>query len=272
MSKRNITLLTMGAGNVIVLEETLKSFVRSGICNEVIYGEMLLFPSEDMEIINGYKEGYNLKSIKFPFNYILKNGFSAILNELASHATNDLVVYANTSEVIGEDMGITDIVSSNPDCNAFYFAHRSENHRWFRMYNRKDLYWSGRIHEELQGNFKPYHKPIFYMEDREKDLQDSFKAKVLNDFKEITYWHQLMKIVDEPTSLGGTNEGWVQFAKDTYDNMKKRISEKSGRYEMALAGDYEGYMNNVMTNPEFEKERFESNNMIAFQGDKIHLL
>jgi len=261
----------MGAGNVIVLEETLKSFVGSGICNEVIYGDLLLF-TEDREIVKGYEKKYNLKSIRFPFDYIFKNGFSAILNELATHATNDLVIYMNTSEVIGEDMGMEKIINSNTDCNTFHFAHKNENHRWYRCYNRHDLKWGGLIHEELQGEYKPYHKPVFYMEDREKDLGDSFKAKVLNDVKEILYWHQLMKIVDCPELLDGTNQGWVEFAKGTYDSMKGRLSKKCGRYEMFLEGDLSAYMNNVMTNPEFEKERFDSNKGIAFQGDKIHLL
>ena len=271
MINRGITLITMGAGNVIVLEETLKSFIGSGICNEVIYGDLLLF-SEDRKVVDGYKEKYNLKSIKYPFDYIFKFGFSSILNSLANHAKNDMVVYANTSEVIGEDLGITDIVNKNTDCNTFYFAHRKETHRWFRMYDRKDLSWSGLIHEELQGDFKPYHKPIFYMEDREKDMQDTFKAKVFNDVKEIVYWHQLIKIVEYPECLGGTNAGWVEFAKGTYDNMKQRLSQKNGRYEMFVEGNYEAYMNDVLTNPEFEKERFDSNSGIAFQGDKIHLV
>jgi len=270
MSK-GITLLTMGAGNILVLKETLKSFVGSGICNEVIYGDMLLFP-DDREVVKTYEKEFNLKSIKLPFDYIFKNGFSSILNLLADHAINDLVIYMNTSEIIGVDNDMEQIINDNPDCNTFYFGHSQEIHRWFRCYNRNELKWSGRIHEELQGEYRPYHKPIFIMEDLEKDMGDSLKAKILNDCKEIVYFQQYISIVDNPKLLAGTNVGWLTFSIDGYESFKYRLDKKGKRYEAFLEGDLEKYMNDVMTNPEFEKEMFESNFMIAFQGDKIHLL
>jgi hypothetical protein len=266
---RNISLLTMGAGNVLVLKETLKSF--KNICNEIIYGDMLLWEG-DREILKSYQSDYNLKIVEFTFNYIFKNGFSSLLNQLSSHASNDMVMYMNTSEVIDEDYGITKIINENPDCNSFYFTHRQENHRWFRTYNRHELKWGGRIHEQLSGDFRPYHKPIFMMKDLEKDLGDPLKAKILNCAKETVYWEQYTSIVDHPEMLEDTDPGWVSFCKSNYESMKERLKNKGARYKAFVDGDLKAYMHDVMTNPEFEKERFESNNLIAFQGDKIHLL
>lgn len=261
----------MGAGNVIVLEETLKSFVSKGICNEVIYGDLLLFP-EDRQIVKSYQEKYNLKFVKFPFNYIFKNGFASVLNELSAHATNDLVIYMNTSEIISVDNGIKKIIEENTDCNTFYFDHATDKHRWFRMYNRHDLKWSGVIHEEITGEFRPYHKPIFTMADLEKDLDNPLKAKVLNDVKELVYFTQYMRLIDEPNVQGSTNDGWLVFAKDNYESMRYRLIKKGKRYDAFQLGDLQMYMDDVMNNPEFEKERYETTSMIEFQGDKKYLL
>lgn len=265
----NCSLLCMGAGNVLVLKSTLESF--KNICNEVIYGDMLLWES-DREILKTYQDEYNLKIIPFEFNYIFKNGFSALLNKLSEYASNDIVMYMNTSEVVDEDYGIVDIIQNNPDCNSFYFTHRQENHRWFRTYNRHELKWGGRIHEQLAGEFRPYYKPIFMMKDLEKDLGDPLKAKILNCAKETVYWQQYISIVEHPEWLSETDPGWVKFCEDNYESMKDRLIKKGARYQAFIDGDLQAYMYDVMNNPEFEKERFESNNLIAYQGDKIHLL
>ena len=263
-----VTLLTMGAGNVKVLKETLKSF--SGVCNEVIYGNMLLFP-EDYEILKSYQKEFNLKIVDFPFNFIFKYGFSQLLNALANRATNDMVMYMNTSEVIDEDYGISDLIKNNSDCNAFYFIHRTDPHRWYRIYNRWQLHWSGLIHEQLIGEYNPYHKPVFMMADMEKDLDDPLKSKILNDVKEICYFQQYNTIVEHPERLGETNEGWLRFATNDYDSMKERLLKKGKRYDAFKLGRLDIYMDDVLTNPEFETERFESSLKIEFQGDPMFL-
>jgi len=268
--KRNISLLTMGAGNVIVLEETLKSFVQSGICNEVIYGDLLIFP-EDREILNTYIEPYNMKVVEFPFNYIFKNGFYSVLNALADKASNDLVIYMNTSEICSINHGINEIIDNNPECNTFYFDHATDPHRWYRCYNRHELKWSGMIHEEITGEFRPYHKPIFTMADLEKDLHSSFKAKVLNDIKEIVYFQQYKNLIDFPEKQGATNDGWLNFSKSNYQSMDDRLKLKGKRYEAFIEGDLYKYLEDAYGNKEFEKERYESNHMIEFQGDPKYL-
>lgn len=263
---RKVSLITMGSFNPVVLKKTLDSFVGSGICSEVIFGDMTIF-KDDTELIKSYQEEYNMTIVPLPFDYIFKNGFSSVLNKLIEYADNPLTLYMNISEVIDEDYGINNIVDNNKDCNTFYFTHRQENHRWFRMNDRDYLKWSGNIHEESTGDFKPYHKPIFMMKDLEKDLHNPFKAKCANDFKECVYFQQYLNLIDFPEKQGETNDGWIPFAKDNYDSMKERLLKKGARYEAFQEGNLEKYMNDVMTNPEFEKERFESSNMIEFQGD-----
>lgn len=269
--KTGITGITMGCGNVIVLEETLKSFAT--ICDEIVYGDMLLF-GEDRAILQTYQRKYNLKILKLNFTYIFDNGFGSVLNVLAAAATNNTVLYLNTSEVISVDNGILDIVS--PEYNSYYFDHATDPHRWFRFYDRRDLKWAGRIHEALDPltgrDFKPYHKALFRMADMEKDMQSPFKATVFNDCKEIVYFRNYMSIVDRPEEMGATDPGWKKFAEENYDSMGERLLKKGKRYEAFQEGDLEKYMEDILTNPEFEQQRFESNIGIEYQGDKKYLL
>lgn len=264
--KTGITLITMGAGNVKVLGKTLESF--SNIFDEVVYGDMLLFDG-DRDILNGYAQKYNMGVLKLPFNYIFKHGFSDTLNILASIATNDIVLYMNTSEVIDEDYGIVEIIKNNPNCNSFYFTHRTDPHRWFRMYNRKELEWSGVIHEQLKGDYKPYHKPAFMMADLEKDMDDPFKADVFNSVKEIVYFRNYNRIVDYPRKLGETDPGWIKFATDNYDNMKMRMQSNAQLYEAFCTGSdlmlTQAIKNFIPTG------KFESSNLIEFQGSPMFL-
>jgi len=261
-----ISLLTMGAGNIGALQKTLESF--NHVVDEIVYGEMLIF-DDDIAAFYKLRERYNIKSIPFTWNYLFENGFSSLLNALASVASNDIVLYSNTGEAIEKDNGIVEIVSSNPECNVFYFDHAEDKHRWARCYNRKELSWGGMIHEELgkEEDYRPYHKMIYRMMDHEKDMDSPFKAKVMNDLKELVYFQQYMNIIDFPERLGNTNEGWIRFASENYDSFKKRLNAKGDRYKAIKGGDFRMYMNDCLTNPEFENERFESSIQIEFQGD-----
>lgn len=267
--KTGITLLTMGAGNVKVLRKTLESF--KGIVDEVIYGDLLLWEG-DREIVRGYQEEFNLKIIPFNFNFLFLHGFSALLNELAEYSSNSMVMYMNTSEVIDEDYGIVDLVNKNKDCNTFYFIHRQEAYRWHRIYNKNELQWSGRIHEQLKGEYRPYHKPIFMMKDLEKDMDAPLVAKILNFIKELVYFEQYVAIVDNPNLLGETDQGWLSFAKKDYDSFKERLFKRPDSYQAMVIGDLAGLFMDIYDNTEFVSREFNSSHYIAFQGDKIHLL
>lgn len=252
----------MGAGNVNALGKTLESF--KDVYDEVVYGDMLLF-EEDRRIVEDYRKEYNLGILPMPFNYIFKYGFSDALNLMAEKATYDTILYMNTSEVIDEDYGIVDVVKKNTDCNAFYFIHRTDPHRWFRMYNRNELQWSGVIHEQLKGEYKPYHKPVFMMADLEKDMDDPFKADVFNSVKEIVYFRNYNRIVDCPKRLGETDPGWVKFATDNYENMKERMQSNDALYQAFCTGSdlmlYQAIQNFKPTG------KFQSSNLIEYQGD-----
>lgn len=267
--KKGITLITMGSGNVKVLRKTLESF--SGICDEIIYGDLLLFP-EDREVVTSYQKDFNLKILALPFDYIFSRGFSACLNLLALHSSNDMVMYMNTSEVIDEDYGTLDVVKNNPDCNTFFFTHRTDPHRWFRLYNKQDLCWSGLIHEQLRGEYRPYHKPVFMMKDLEKDMDDPFKAKVFDTLKEAVYFQNYINMLNDPLKRGETDPGWVRHVEDNNESFKDRLDQKGDGYRALLHGDYEMFMKYIYTNPDFENQRFESNIAIEYQQDKKYLL
>jgi|SRR5690242_17060524 len=266
-----ITLITPTQGNIKALQRTIDSV--KDICDEFVIGSVCVF-DDDVEKLNelcAVNKKINLEHFGFiEFNYIFKNGFSSILNKLSSIAKNDLILYLNVGEVF--ESSKEEVLSViNDKYNAYYLDNRHEKHRWFRMYNKKELQWKGIIHEELFGDYRPYRYPIFTFADTEKDLDDSFKSFVYNDIKEITYWSLLMKIADNPDDYPETNDGWKQFAKDTYQSMKERLEAKGSRYKAFLESDYEMYMNDIYDNPEFEKERFESNEQIEFQGSPMYL-
>lgn len=267
-----ISLITMSQGNVGVLKETLQSF--SGICDEIIYGDLLIF-GEDTDVIDGYKKEFNLNSIPLPFNYIFQMGFSSVLNYLASNAKNDYVLYMNTSEVIDEDYGILETVKSNQDCNTFFFTHRTDPHRWFRLYNKKELEWSGLIHEEvrpIKGEIRPYHKPVFMMKDLEKDMGDPFRAEVFNLVKQLTYFEQYRKIIDYPKLLQGTNEGWRKWAIEQSPAMQERLNEMGGFYEAFKSGSFDNFYNLIHSENYLSDIKLESSKLLNLQGKRKDIL
>jgi hypothetical protein len=262
-----LTLISPTQGNPVALKRTLESL--KWICSEFIIGDVCVF-EEDRQLIESYKSEYNVRLVKLPINYIYHNGFSATLNELSSHASNDFVIYLNVGEVIEKGDKILSKLSN--EYNNYYIDHSQEKHRWWRCFNRHEMKWDGLIHEESVGDHRPYHKPLFTFADTDKDMGDPLKAKVYNDIKEMTYFNQLIKIVDDNSLLGATSSGWLQFAADTYESMKQRLEYKGKRHEAFAAGDLDAYMQDVFTSPEFEAERFESSSLIEYQGKKIFLL
>lgn len=261
--KKGITLVTMGQGNPVALKRTLDSF--KGICNEVVFGDLLIF-NKDREIIHGYQLEYNMGIVELPFNFIFEHGFANTLNTLASFATNDMVLYMNVGEVMDGDHDVLSKMSD--EYNSYYIDHATETHHWFRLYNRKLLKWGGVIHEEVVGNRVPYPYPTFRFADSEKDIESEFYAKVMNDVKELVYFNQYIKLVEKPDMVGVTNIGWVEYAKDGYDSLKERINKKGARLQAFEEGNLAKFIEDIFSNPEFEKERHESSELINYQGDR----
>lgn len=230
-----ISLITPTQGNTIALKRTIDSL--SGIIDEVVVGSVCIFP-EDEKIIETYGNDINLKIIKLPFNQIFKNGFSNILNQLASHATNDLIFYLNVGEILISDKNEL-INRVSPSYNVYYIDHPLEKHHWYRVYNRKELQWGGIIHEELVGNFKACSVPLFTFDDTPKDDTDEFYAKIMNDVKECVYFNQYIKLAEQPQLRANTNAGWTKFATEGYHSFIERLHQKGDMYEAMLTGDYE---------------------------------
>lgn len=258
-----ITLITMGHANPIALKRTVESF--KGVIDEIIFGDLLIFDS-DRELIDTYDFYSDFFISRLPFNYIFENGFAATLNKLAEDATNDWVLYMNVSEVIDGDHPIKEQMSNLYNC--YSFDHAEETHRWFRLYNRKEIKWGGLIHEEVVGNLRPCPFNIFRMKDTEKDLDDPFKAKVANDVKELCYFSQYIKLVENPELRANTHQGWIDHATNDYESFKERLLKKGKRYEAFIEGNLQKYLDDIYNNPEFEKERFESSTVINFQGHR----
>lgn len=264
MSK--ISFITPTQGNVKALKSTIESFKH--VVDEFIIGDLCLF-DDDVKAIEGYMSEYNLKIVRLPFNSIFINGFSNTLNLLASYASNDLVLYMNVSEVMEEQVDFLDKITD--EYNSYVFNHLTDPHRWVRLYNKKELQWSGLIHESVIGEHRTLETPIFTMKDLEKDSDSEFKSKVYNDLKELCYFNQYIKIIDQPHLLGATNPGWINFAQDGYHSFIERLHKKGNRYEAMITGDLKMYLKDIFTSKEFEDERFNSSLAIEFQGSPMFL-
>lgn len=274
-----ISLVTMSQGNPIALRRTIESFLP--IVDEVIFGDLLVF-EEDRELISKYLSIFPLRIERFDFNWIFKNGFHSILNTLADKARNDMVLYMNVSEVIDpawvEAVGSKSLlVDSEGAFDAYYFRHATEPHHWYRMYNRQRAGWRGLIHEEVHA--LPGQEPLkaapfasFQMADTEKDMEDPFKAKVYNDIKELCYFQQYIRLVEQPELVDVTHQGWVDYAKDGYESLKTRIEAKGKRYEAFQEGNLDKYLEDIFNNPDFEKERMTSSNLVNLQGSRLNKL
>ncbi len=246
-TQNGVTLILPSQGNPIALKRT-----------------------RDRDKIRELQQEYNMPIAEMPFNYIFEHGFAATLNLLASYATNDWVLYANVGEMIDEGSGILEKINS--DYNLYLLNHRTETHLWGRLYNRKEVQWSGMIHEEIVGSKRVCVEPIFMFKDSEKDTDDPFYYAVMNDVKELCYFNQYIKLVENPELRGVTNRGWIEYAIDGYNSLKERLLKKGKRYEAFTEGNLGKYIEDVFTNPEFEKERFESSKLINFQGARKDIL
>lgn len=258
-----ITLVTMGQSNPVALKRTMDSFKDT--VDEFVFGDLLIFES-DRKLIESYQKDYNLKVLPLEFNFIFKNGFASTLNTLAAFTSNDWILYMNVSEVMDGRHAIKAQMSNLYNC--YSFDHAVDPHTWFRLYKRNELKWGGLIHEEVIGAARPCPFHVFRMMDTEKDMDDSFKAKVSNDIKELCYFQQYLRLVENPELQATTHKGWIDYATDSYDNLKERLLKKGKRYQAFVEGNLEMYLEDIYTNPEFAEERFQSSDLINFQGDR----
>lgn len=258
-----ITLITMGQGNPVALKRTIESFKH--VVDEIVFGDVLIF-DQDRETISKYAREYNFRMVKLRFNFIFDRGFADTLNQLAEHATHDWILYMNVGEVLDGEHFIKEQMSERYNC--YPQDHAVETHQWYRLYNRKEVKWGGRIHEEVVGDLRRCPFNILRFADTEKDLDDPFRAKVANDVKEVVYWAQYLMLVERPEAADNVHPYWIQHAREAYGSYMGRMHNKGKRYKAFVESNLSMYLEDIYTNPEFEKERFESSELINFQGDR----
>jgi len=229
-----ITLITLTQGNPIALKRTIDNVVANfdGKVNEVIIGDLCVLDSL-------YKTQDDLQLIKLPFNELFLNGFGATLNKLAKHATNDICLYMNVGEIVEGNINLKQFANGY---NLWNFNHATETHQWGRMWNRKELTWSGRIHEEVVGNKRLAPSIIFTMADTPKDDADPFYSAVMNTVKEYVYWNQYLMLIDRPNERGATNSGWIKYAQDSYEDIKRRMNANPERIQAMIDGDLDRFL------------------------------
>jgi len=204
-----------------------------GMMNEILVGDMSVF---DDNFTSGFDDA---KIIKMPFDSLFKHGFSNALNHVASHSTNDLCLYLNVGEIVEKNLDASFITDR---FNCYSFNHAVDPHIWVRMWNRHELWWSGRIHEEIVGPRRECPAIIFTMADTEKDMEDDFRAGVYNDIKEMVYFQQYVHLSEHPEDKGATDQGWLNYSQAEYEDLKRRLSSKGERYQAFLSGDLSAYL------------------------------
>lgn len=256
-----ITLILPTQGNPIALKRTIDNVLAQfqGKVDEVIVGDLCVFQedSEAIKVMSAMMPEGVVKIVEPEFNTLFQQGFGNTLNFLSEFAKNDFILYLNVGEIVETNMNI-DLLSQGYNC--FQFDHAEDKHHWTRLYNKKDMQWSGRIHEEVRGEKNVCPTMLFRMADTEKDSYNPFKAQVYNDIKELVYFNQYIKLVEEPNEIGATNQGWVTYAKDGYQSLTERLAKKGKRYEAFKEGDLQKYLDNCQ-----EFESFDNNNMIHYQ-------
>ncbi len=248
--KQNITLITPTQGNPEALKRTIDSL--KDVINEVVVGSVCIYP-DDEEKIKSYGDQIPLSIIQLPFNHIFKNGFASTLNTLASYASNDLVLYMNVGEILVSDKNeLKNRIS--PSYTYYYLVHPTESHHWGRLYNRKEVQWTGIIHEELVGNIKPCSVPILTFDDTPKDGEGTEYWAAMNTIKEACYFNLYIKLIDQPHLSGGTNRGWFDFSRDGYHSFIERLHQKGDLYEAFIRSDYEMLIN-YLNSEEFKNSK-----------------
>ncbi len=230
-----ISLITVTQGNPVALRRTMDNLFASfeGALNEAVIGDVSVF---DGDFASGFDDA---KFVKLPFNSLFKDGFSSVLNHLAAQANNDLCLYLNVGEIIEKNLKRSLVRN---EFNCYSFNHATDPHIWVRMWDRRELSWSGRIHEEIVGPRRQCPEILFQMADTDKDMADEFRAGVYNDIKEMVYFQQYVHLAEHPEDKGATDQGWLNYSQAEYEDLKRRLSNKGERYRAFLDGDLAAYL------------------------------
>lgn len=258
-----ITLLTATQGNPVALSRTIESAISTfgGYIDQVAVIGLCPFPG-DTEIIPRIKHVSFFKEMELAQLY--NKGFAETFNEVVHDGyfpDNNLVLYLNVGEVIEGPVRV-DLLK--PDHNCYMFDHATETHKWVRLYNRKDLRWSGRIHEEIIGTRRLCPDILFRMADTHKDNDDRFKSWVYNYIKELVYFNQYRTIWSNPQERFATNEGWIKWSGEQFHYHTERINRFPELLESFLADDKEQFLQLAKAAYESSPE-FANNDMIHFQ-------
>lgn len=230
-----ISFVTVTQGNPKALRRTIDNLKSAfgGMVNEFMVGDVSVH-------LDNFSSGFGeVRFVHLPFNALLKDGFAHTLNRVAAHATNNLCLYLNVGEVVDGSVN-TSLIHEQYNC--YPFNHATDPHIWVRLWDQRELEWSGRIHEIIIGPKRQCPHIIFQMADLPKDDDDDFKSAIYNDIKEMVYFHQYVHIVRHPEDLGGTDQGWLGYSTSEYDDLVRRLGGKGERYQAFLDGDLERYL------------------------------
>lgn len=169
----------------------------------------------------------------------------------------------NVSEVI-EGPVQTQLINGQYNC--FKFDHATETHKWLRLWDKRECRWAGRIHEEVGGGVKVCPEILFRMADTEKDNGNPFRAWVYNFIKDVVYHQQYNIIATNEREIGPTNQGWVKWAKESYDHHYAKVHEHPQLLGHFITNDIPAFLKEAEKCWK-ESPNFVNTNMVHYQGN-----
>lgn len=233
-------------GNIDNFNRTVES-ARS-VCDDVVAVSTCLF-EDDLQAL----KDTGATVVELPWNYTAIHGFGAMHNEGHAACKHDWIVLLGVSETIhsGHEK-IRETLSLTDPRNIFECWHINDPHRWGRVYNRRVSAWSGGIHEEVKGGV--ICDTLFEMRDTPKTpFSDPFKTEAIKHLKGVLYNMRYKVLLDDPSSLGGTNEGWILFVRGAADSINAFLSDNADLVEAAKSGDRQAFLDGVRRRMDAEK-------------------
>ena len=213
------------------LERTIESC--RGLCDDVVIISTALFDDDfdDMK-----KTGATV--VIRPWNFVFLHGFGPLYNQGTEAAKNNWLMLLGVAETMAEEYcGIHQRLKASLDDGIFKCDHVNDPNKWKRVWNRNGrTMWSGIIHEEI--SFGRDMEVIFRMQDTEKTPHaDPFRNEVFRYIKALSYNYLYERLLLDPSRLGGTNHGWIDFVNRERDSITGYCDEHREMLNTCIAGD-----------------------------------
>lgn len=234
-----ITLIVPAYTSGPNLKRTIDSC--SEVCDETVVVSTVLYDDDILDI-----KSIASKVVELPWNYVFMHGFGSLYNAGSTASKNDWLMLLGVAETFAQPyFNTVEKVSHSDKRNVFRCDHVNDSNQWKRVWNRNGgTMWSGLIHEEIIGGEDG--GLLFRMQDTDKVPDaDCLKREAFRLLKACSYHWQYHKLRENPSLLGGTNPGWLDFVKGSTEANVSFLSSHEDLMECCLNGDRNGFLSCV---------------------------